>query len=1177
MDSDSARERRDQKKGFLPKPRFIASSVFRSQQKWLLSVFLGIGIFLSTAVGVFYYSLSRGPINLSWLAPEIVASLSELSGGQFTFQLADASIIKSDKGPTISVKGLVIKAEGHAILAAPRAQLSLDYLALLIGKVKPRSLDVLDLDLNLVVLPDGSVAVSAGADRLETKPFKNPALEAAKANATPHVALLRTAAAALRGIMDLATSPDSEIGSLVHVGVIHGRLIVDDRTNDRSFKYSDVTVSLNRSKKGLLLNLAAAGPNGNWTAEAIANGEPGNTRDFRASIKNLSLDEVSLMGGFRVSGFDTDALMSVDLNFTLGSDDDIVQAGGRLKVGPGYFRLDEPDHEPVLIQNIDLSTYWDSSKRKLILAPMTFNAGGFDLALSGIAEPPAELPVGTDPGSDAWTISLRLNKPSKVFPERKGEEIVEINEGVLNARLMNGQGKIYFDKFAFSGPEVQTSLTGELQYRDKFHISYQLDAFDTQIRPIARLWPSHVTPPVRVWFVEHVTAGTIKHAVLSGDFDADAIVAMRYEQPPPDESVHVDAEIIDATVENVLPGMASVKGITGVLHVTGRTSSFQATSGVMETAPGRALSLTQGRFAVSDGALRPTPATLDISLGGNVEAIADILHVPSIAKYASLPVAASSLKGRIDGSLHLDFEVGDFAREEKTKFAIDAKTKDLSVDNLIGKEKLEAAALHVVANSDGLHVDGAGRIYGAPTTMTLQRAFGDKGAAQAQISLVFDDAARQRAGYVIDGLTGPISAIVKTELPIDELKTDVELDFTRTSFDHPIPGLVKAAGTPGRASFHIVRHGDNLALEQFNFEAGASLAQGNIELNKDGALHLAKLSPVRLSPGDEMKLDIQRINDVTKVIVRATNIDARPMLGTIVRAGGDRQKQSSGSRKTNSATTSGNSRAASVLGDYDVDFKSPIVTGHNKQILSNVELKLESRGGRPRTLAFGGGFGQEKIAASIVRNQNNLPQLEIATHDAGSLLSFLDLYRKMESGAISATIQIGQDRADGIVKIHDFYVKGEPMMRQLMAQGGSSRIDERGNARFDPDSVQVGQLLANFTWTGGRLSIHEGVLSGPAIGLTFDGFLDMPHDRLDIAGSYVPAYALNSLLSNIPVLGVVITGGQHEGIFALNYRLTGAISSPVITVNPLSVIAPGLMRKIMGVIDGTSHIPGAAQ
>jgi hypothetical protein len=38
--------------------------------------------------------------------------------------------------------------------------------------------------------------------------------------------------------------------------------------------------------------------------------------------------------------------------------------------------------------------------------------------------------------------------------------------------------------------------------------------------------------------------------------------------------------------------------------------------------------------------------------------------------------------------------------------------------------------------------------------------------------------------------------------------------------------------------------------------------------------------------------------------------------------------------------------------------------------------------------------------------------------------------------------------------------------------------------------------------------------------------------------------------------------------------LTGDISAPIVTVNPLSAIAPGLMRKIMGVIDGTAHVPG---
>ena len=146
-------------------------------------------------------------------------------------------------------------------------------------------------------------------------------------------------------------------------------------------------------------------------------------------------------------------------------------------------------------------------------------------------------------------------------------------------------------------------------------------------------------------------------------------------------------------------------------------------------------------------------------------------------------------------------------------------------------------------------------------------------------------------------------------------------------------------------------------------------------------------------------------------------------------------------------------------------------------------------------------------------------------------------------------------------------------MRQLMQQSGNLRTDDRGVTRFDPDSVQIGQLLADFGWNGGQLSVREGVMSGPAIGMTFDGVIDMARENIDLAGSYVPAYALNSLLSHIPVVGVLVAGGQNEGVFALNYRLSGALSSPVVTVNPLSAIAPGLMRKIMGVLDGTAHVP----
>ena len=1170
------RESADQDQGGEGNAQRQALGTKLSRRKLLLKIVATVIFVTALGAGSFFIFLSRGPIDLSWLAPEIVASLSDLSGGKYAYKLAGASIVNSEHGPTISVDGLVVQSEGHSIIAAPRAQLSLNYAALLMGKVVPRRLEVLDLDLNLVVLADGAVAVSAGAEQLETKALNVPAFDVNSIKSPNDVALLKIIAGALQGLMDLATDPASVVGSLDRVGVLHGRLSIDDRTHDRKFNYSDVSLSLDKGKSGMLFSLGATGPSGRWTADAFATGSPGNQREFRATIRDLSIDEISLVGGFRVSGFDTDAPLSVDMNFTLAPNNSLLHAGGRLEIGKGYFRLDEPDHEPVMIQHIELGLHWDNNQKKLQLSPIDFKAGGFDMAMSGFAQPPPETSGEKVLGDDSWRISLNLSQPSKVYPERASEEVVEVNEGGLDARLNYGQGRILFDKFAFSGPDIHASLTGYLDFKEKFRIVYHLDADNTRIKTIARLWPTHVTPPVRVWFVEHVTSGILKHARLSGDFDAAAITAMRYERPPPDDSVQADGEIIDGVVENVIPGLAPITAINGVLHVTGRTASFKARSGTFETASGRRLSLSEGQFAIADNAIKPPPATLDIRLNGDVEAVADILNVPTIKEYASLPVEASNLKGRLDGKFHLDFEVGDLARDENTKFSVDATTTDLSVEHLIGKEKLESAALHVVANPNGLRVDGSGKIYGAPIMLDLQRAFGDKGVAQAQVNFTFDDASRQRAGFAIEGLTGSIAASVKTPLPIEELNTDIELDFTRAAFENPIPGLVKTVGTPGKASFKLVRRGENILIDQINFESGASVAQGVIELSKEGVLQSGKLSPLRLSQGDDMKIDILKNGDVTKFIIRGANVDARPMLGTIIRAGALHQRPTNPpNAKTNTSDKKNTSHKASVsFGDFDVDFKSPIVTGHNKQILSNVELKLESRGGAPRSLAFGGSFGQEKIAATISRNQNNLPQLEIATHEAGSLLSFLDLYRKMESGEISATIQIGQDRADGSLKIHDFYVKGEPMMRQLMAQGGSSRIDERGNARFDPESVEVGQLLADFSWNAGRLSIQEGVLSGPAIGLTFDGFFDMAHDRLDIAGAYVPAYALNSLLSNIPVLGVLISGGQHEGIFALNYRLTGAISSPVITVNPLSALAPGLMRKILGVIDGTAHMPG---
>ena len=108
----------------------------------------------------------------------------------------------------------------------------------------------------------------------------------------------------------------------------------------------------------------------------------------------------------------------------------------------------------------------------------------------------------------------------------------------------------------------------------------------------------------------------------------------------------------------------------------------------------------------------------------------------------------------------------------------------------------------------------------------MRRGFGDKGPAQAQVAFTFDDAARQRAGYAIAGVSGPILATIRTPIPVENVDTQIDLDLTRTNFDNPLPGLVKPAGKPAKSSFTLTRHGEAMSLEQFSVRRGTDASAG---------------------------------------------------------------------------------------------------------------------------------------------------------------------------------------------------------------------------------------------------------------------------------------------------------------------------------------------------------------
>jgi len=144
-------------------------------------------------------------------------------------------------------------------------------------------------------------------------------------------------------------------------------------------------------------------------------------------------------------------------------------------------------------------------------------------------------------------------------------------------------------------------------------------------------------------------------------------------------------------------------------------------------------------------------------------------------------------------------------------------------------------------------------------------------------------------------------------------------------------------------------------------------------------------------------------------------------------------------------------------------------------------------------------------------------------------------------------------------------------LRPDARRDASERQDRAGNAqdvRVDINEARFSKARVDFTRTAGRLDFKDAAVFGSQVGFTLGGYIDQARDRVDISGTFVPAYGLNNAFAQVPLFGPLLGGGQYEGLFAVNFRVAGPVANPVLTVNPLSAVAPGFLRKLFGAGSG---------
>jgi hypothetical protein len=1112
-------------------------------------LFFGVG-FLSIIVvvaacglGWLYWRLGTGPLEVGWLASRIEVELNARLSQGYSLKLGSAELVNGSKGTELTIAGLELREpDGQVAIAAPRATVSVDPLRLAIGQVSPRRLDVFDLDLRLAVLQDGTVALSAGNQQFVLAQRENPgtASDAATAPAEDRKAVIqKQIAMAVARILALAAGA-SPLGDLEHVGIIRGNFAFDDQTRGVSNNFKDLSLVFERLDDAANIVVSADGANHRWEAKARASGIAGRSAEGVANLdvelNNFTLDEATLIAGLRQLPFDFDMPFSAKAHFVVGSDGGLRTADGEYSFGSGFFVFKDPDHEPLPVETVTGGITWQAERNVFDLTATQFVSAGTKLAFTGSLAPPSQ-------DDDRWRLDVNV-APGKFGPERPNERDIVIERGGFSMAIRTADHEWAVEHFDLGGPDVDLTMTANGTWGDSRRINLKADVKNMSARTVLRLWPTFSAHEARTYLLKNLRGGRLSTGSVKIDFSAETIAALQAHQPIPDQAVAVDFNIADGVLD-YLPGAPPLSRIAGTGKISAKSTLFTATQGQIDLGQGRRLDLQTGRFEIADQARKPVPATVNLQFSGGLDAVSDFMGREALKPFGGFPMDALTVKGQVDGRAVIDMRIGSETKAADTSARITAQVSNLSIEKFIGKERLDQASLTVNADNKGLTATGQGRLFGAPAKIDIKKVA--NGGSEAAVSFVLDDAARAKQGWPAGVMTGPVSARIVAPLGQgDKMRGQVELDLTRTAINIPLPGVGKPAGRAAKAQFTLATDTDKLQLQGFSFDGGTLSAQGQIDLDGSGGFIGAKLSQVRLSPGDDMRADIQATEDGLKIVARGNVLDARPML---LRAG-----------------AGGDAPAKSTDGTFDLDVKSALVTGHNGQSLANLDLRFAKRGSQLREFKLSARSGRAALTGEMGR-EGGQQRIIVRAADGGTFLSFLDYYKRMEGGQLILMAEGTGDNYAGVLSVRRFVLRNEPALGRLLQEGVPQRADERA-AQINPNAVEFDRLAVNFRKANGRLDISDGLINGPSIGMTIDGNIDYARDRVALNGTFVPAFGLNNLFARVPLFGPLLGGSNNEGLFGVNFKVQGQASAPMLTVNPLSAIAPGFIRKIFGAMDG---------
>lgn len=665
---------------------------------------------------------------------------------------------------------------------------------------------------------------------------------------------------------------------------------------------------------------------------------------------------------------------------------------------------------------------------------------------------------------------------------------------------------------------------------------------DMPVSHVKQLWPWFAGSGARQWVLNNLYGGRVVDSTFQYRV---AVGRIGNGIPLNHDEVFGKFNVADTRFD-VTGRIPPVRDADGRIDFRGNDLDIALSSGSVFMASGRTVAASNGKLLIRNANRPPVIGDLDIDVAGDAAAVAELASLEPINAMRHVGLGPDEFTaGTVTGHVKADIPLQNGVDTDQLDWLVALDYRNLSIAKPFDGQTVTEADGTITIDPAKAVIDAKAKLNGAPAEIAMTEPLNDRGPErQRDITVVLNDKAREA---LIPGLGTMLSGPVKVVFDSGEDKTqEIAADLTDAKLSIPWAGWSKGPGVPAKVEFTLDKTGDAINLSDFKLSGKSFAIEGDVTLVK-GELSSARFDTVKLNRDDDATLAIKRSAKGYVVGIKGNALDARAIIKQFT-ADVDQAAGSTG--------------AVPVSLEADLD----ALIGFHRERLSNVKLDYSGIGGKVLRLTVSG--ATRSGAAVTVHNatKGSRRTMAMQSADAGAILRFLDVYEHMQGGAIKLALAGNADGAlKGQVDATSFWIVDEPKLKSIVStapQGDNRSLNEAVKRDIDTSRVQFERGFAVIDKGDGYLTLERGVLRGPLIGTTFQGTLYDTRGRMAMTGTFMPAYGLNRLFGELPLVGMILGNGRDRGLIGVTYKLSGSAKSPDLQINPLSVIAPGIFRSI---------------